>query len=209
MAKKRVIIPVHGIMILPQGYSQVWENILQPPEDWEWSEFWWDNINDHEEKKFKWLPKIPRRIYLEIADHLMDAVKYRFGKKEKAIKKFTAFLETHREADEILILAHSLGSVLSFQTLQQLDPILVSKIRLVTFGSPLTSSFERWWLEVEEKDIYPSIWINLYGDFRDFVGGRKLNFANFNSKNDYFFPVPHKETKYLEKAKNLLHQLFF
>lgn len=207
---KKVIIPVHGIMMYPKGYSQIWKDILQPPPNWDWNEFWWDDINDLSEDKFLWLKnQVLRGIYLFLWDELMDAIRYRFGKKEKAIERLREFLESQKDADEIIVLAHSLGSVLSFDTLQQIDLEVIKKINLITFGSPLTSGFQRWWLEVKNQPIFPKTWINLYGDKRDLIGGRPLKFVNFNPKNNFFFLTSHKEIKYLQAAKSFLFEKYF
>lgn len=208
MARK-IIIPIHGIMMMDRGYSLKWKEVLNPPAEYEWLEYFWDKINDRAEKHAAWMPEPFRFLYLKVVDHLFDAIRYNLqGKKKKAISNLQGFILKNKDADEIIILAHSLGSVLSYEGLSGLPLDVQAKIKLVTFGSPLSSSFERWFLGVKDNPIYPAIWINLYGDWRDFVGGRPLRFSNFDPKNDYFFPVSHDEFQYLKKAKSLIHKLF-
>ena len=208
---KKIIIPVHGMCYELPGYSQDWKNILQPPSGYEWQEFFWDGVNDNiiiDYDKLKGLASIPEKIYIRVFDEFLDVPKYSLGNnKKKAEDLFLKFI-TSQEADEIIILAHSLGSVLTYEALQRLDQSQLDKIKLCTFGCPLTSSFERWFLRVKVTEIKPQRWINLWGT-KDLVGGRPLTIKGFNQKNNFKFNTTHDEIEYLTASKDIIiSQLF-
>jgi pimeloyl-ACP methyl ester carboxylesterase len=216
---KRVVIPIHGIMMDPPGYSVAWKHILNTSPNYIWKEFYWDTLNskawdhlNHVERYLRWLKSgIIKRLCLEIFDHWMDALRYSLEDvKKPAIKLLGDFInEQGKDADEIIILAHSLGSVLAFETLQILPNEITSKIKLISFGTPLSNEFERDALEVSPKAISCNLWVNLHGNWTDMVGGRPLKFSNFDPKNDYALNVSHDDLKYLKAAKDLLTKLIF
>lgn len=211
----KVIIPIHGISMWSSGYSEEWKEALIPPSTYLWKEFWWDKVNDSINKDPSSILKsgrIDKWLIIKLWDHIGDVFRYRFlgNKKEKAKKMLKKFLLQFNDAEEIVILAHSLGSVLIFETLCEMDPGFTKKIKLTTFGSPLTMPFERWFLGVKDKPIYIAKWINLYGTILDVVGGRPLkNFSNFNEKNNFFVKSTHDEIKYLIKGREIIFEQMF
>jgi hypothetical protein len=205
---KKVIIPVHGMCYELLGYSQDWKAILNPSSDYEWQEFFWDGVNDNINIDYDKISKlnIAEKIYVRLFDEFLDVPKYSLANHKKAAEDLLLKFIASQEADEIIILAHSLGSVLSYETLQRLDQSQLDKIKLCTFGCPLTSSFERWFLEVKVTEIKPKVWINLWGT-KDIVGGRPLTIKGFDQKNNYKFNTTHDELEYLTAAKNIISQL--
>lgn len=203
---KKVIIPIHGMCSEIPGYSQEWKDILAPAPEFEWREFFWDFINDDINVDGNLLKGISGdfiSLYLKFFDEFPDVSKYSLAnRKEPAEALLESFL-LNQNADEIIILAHSLGSVLAYETLQKMDQSQLDKIKLCTFGCPLTSSFERWFLDVKVTEIKPQKWINIWGS-KDLVGGRPLTIKGFDQKNNFEVVTKHNELEYLTAAKNII-----
>lgn len=216
----KIVLTVHGMTNEKPGYSRSWYNCLNLPSGWGQGEFYWDTYNDEKWNGLSQLLKVLVKPFFDSlyikAEMYSDVPKYSLGQvKKEAINSLANILEKKiKSGDEIILLAHSLGSVLAYEALCETQKRIGNKldsVKLITFGSPLTSGFERWFLNVSNYKIYPKDWLNASGK-KDIVGGRDLKFSSFDGKKfgiQVWFDVTHSEFEYLaelnknEKFNNL------
>ncbi|OTG81696.1 hypothetical protein [Acinetobacter sp. ANC 4648] len=114
-------------------------------------------------------------------------------------------LESLEEGEEHIIVSHSLGTVIAYNLLQQLDPKFCIQ-RFITLGSPL--AFRMIQCKVIHPIIHPKSlcgdWYNFYSD-DDFLTAFPLIEAPFNfrpairnKKISTFTNMPHKIVGYLQ-----------
>jgi hypothetical protein len=203
-----IIIPVHGVMTMGPGYSQEWISLLgfNPlPKDTQWQEFYYNDLYKKPDDTFK---GINAWFKQKIARYLIDgeeALLYQ-AVRPAAMKRLFNVISAVPQSTKVIILAHSLGSVLAYETLAY-NKLAGENLTLLTFGSPLVNTIERLYLEVRERPCNVSYWQNWSGK-TDPVGGASLHFSNFNPQNQYWYPGGHNEYGYLPALReNLLNLL--
>lgn len=221
-----IVIPIHGMGIKPPGYSQDWLKILNKSKvvktnNIVWKEFTWDHLNDDNVAglqnaidNVKSVPLLFKPLNWIVSSGL-DVLYYRYHKAQKKavwdLRYFVNKIAAEDEEAQIVILAHSLGSALMYDALSDIlknQPSYLNndRITLVTFGSPLTSTFQRLFLMIDVKKIFPKLWVNLSGK-RDPVGGSNMSLPSFNKKNQIWYDVAHHEFQYLESFKDTFWKL--
>ncbi len=167
MARK--IVAIHGIGHAKPGWSELLRLDLGIPES-DWIEFCYDDLM--EENTVNRLVVIATKVYLSHAygpeaaalagiaeEYLDDLLAYFIGQSTRlAIQvRLKGILDTHPDA---LILAHSLGSVVAYETLRNFD---LKAHSLFTLGSPLSKTLVCKFLKVPAKSR-PAVshWFNVW-----------------------------------------------
>lgn len=167
MARK--VVAIHGIGDAQPGWSDPLRLDLGVPQK-DWIEFCYDDLMD--QNLVNRLLVTATKVYLthaygpEVAalagvteEYLDDLIAYFIGQTTRlAIQvRLKGILESHPDA---LILAHSLGSVVAYETLKNYN---LKAHCLLTLGSPLSKAMVRRFLKVSEKSR-PKVkhWLNVW-----------------------------------------------
>ncbi len=167
MARK--IVAIHGIGNAKPGWSELLRLDLGIPES-DWIEFCYDDLMS--QNTVNRLVVIATKVYLTHAygpeaaalagiaeEYLDDLLAYFIGQSTRlAIQvRLKGILDANPDT---LILAHSLGSVVAYETLQNFD---LKAHSLFTLGSPLSKSLVRKFLKVPAKSR-PAVshWFNVW-----------------------------------------------
>lgn len=176
MARK--IVAIHGIGNTKPGWSEFLRLELEIPQE-NWIEFHYDDLLDR--SSFNrlvvsairvLLTRIAGRDAADLAsapkDYINDIVSYFMLKRtRKAIQERLA-KELQANPDAI-ILAHSLGTVVTYETFKNFD---LTAHTLFTFGSPLSKKLLKRFLRVPDfKRPRVKDWFNVWGMF-DPIGGK-------------------------------------
>lgn len=176
MARK--IVAIHGIGNAQPGWSEFLRLELDIPSQ-DWIEFYYEDLLDRSlfNRVVVSLIRlfVTRTAGLEAAalalipkDYLNDIVSYiLMGQTRRAIQnRLKGILEANPDT---IILAHSLGSVVAYETLKAFD---LKAHTLFTFGSPLSKELVKRFLQVPDfKRPKVTNWFNIWGRF-DPIGGR-------------------------------------
>lgn len=209
-------ILIHGIGDHQEGWSdaEFVADILEVPAE-DVLEFYYEDLMEADRKNrwLKFLGKMAAKHYGgplgaiaagKVQDYINDLVVYFFSSKtRRAIQqRLEGFLELHASnGEDVVLLAHSLGSVVAYETLKNREWISNIKPKLVTLGSPLSKK-----LVVRMLDVDPVIpiglieWVNIFNRFDPIAGRVKLECdqnIGFTAKE----PNPHDFDMYIQKVK--------
>lgn len=167
------IILIHGIGDHQPGWSEADEvaKILKVPLD-RITEVTYEDLLEKDKLNWflKWAAKLAATYYAapvggnvinHIQDYLNDIAVYFLRKKtRKAIHN--RLKEVIKEHPGALIVGHSLGSIVAYETLIQMNEWETGNPYFVTLGSPLGRNIVRWQLDVEEELWIPArFWLNI------------------------------------------------
>lgn len=204
MARK--VVAIHGIGNAQPGWSEFLRLELAIPRH-DWVEFCYEDLLDrslfnqvivslirllvtrtagHEMATLALIPK----------DYLNDIVSYfLLISTRKAIRN--RLKETLKANPDAIILAHSLGSVVAYETLKSFD---LKAHTLFTFGSPLSKELVKRFLQVPDLNR-PKVtsWFNIWGRF-DPIGG-KISGLGCRVKDQSRIPNAHDLLVYVHSQK--------
>lgn len=210
---KSVFVTCHGMFAESPGYSSSWIEALGRRQDASFKEFYWETVNDKKEKTFIKLLKtlamlglgggLTQFLYIRL-DELNDVVNYR-SRKKAAIAEHKSFLKNLIDrGHNITVLAHSLGSVLTYETVAEMTLEQQAKITLVTFGSPLCKKLMRKFLGVKDQHLFVKSWFNFTGldDPITIFGSPIEKFSSISRSHNIITRNTHDPLKYLNNMKN-------
>lgn len=211
MARKIVVI--HGIGNTQPGWSEFLRLELGIPQE-DWIEFIYDDLLDR--SLFNRLIVSSIRMMLtrtagaEAADlalaskeYVNDIVSYFLlkGIRKTIQLRLKQVLEKEPNA---IILAHSLGTVVAYETLKNFD---LRTNTLFTFGSPLSKKLVKRFLEVPDfKRPRVKDWFNVWGMF-DPIGG-KVTVLGCKMKDQYRIHNAHDLLVYVHSQKQRILSVY-
>jgi pimeloyl-ACP methyl ester carboxylesterase len=174
----RKIVAIHGIGNNKPGWSDSLRAFLDIPES-DWIEFNYEDLMDK-----TWFHRVvvtATKVYLShtygpeaaalgagTEDYFNDLVSYFVmnGTRLEIAVRLKEILRAHPDA---IILAHSLGSVVAYETLKNFD---LSAHTLITMGSPLSKHLVKRFLRVQNRERPKLVnWYNVWSLF-DPVSGK-------------------------------------
>lgn len=204
MARK--IVAIHGIGNAQPGWSEFLRVDLDIPKK-DWIEFCYDDLL--ERSVANRLIVSATRLYLSHAygpeamalatsaeDYINDIITYfLFQKSRLQIQlRLKTVLKKYPDA---VILSHSLGTVVAYETLKNFD---LKAHTLFTLGSPLSKALVRRFLHVpDSKRPEVKYWFNLWGTF-DPIGG-KIEGLGCRAKEQIKLRVTHDFLGYVHAQK--------
>lgn len=211
MARK--IIAIHGIGNTKPGWSELLRLDLEIPKQ-DWIEFCYDDLMDR-----SFLNRLlvgTTRLYLKHSqhpeketlaqsaeDHVNDVIAY-FASNDTRVEIQIRLKEVLKRYPDAIILAHSLGSVVAYETLKNFD---LKAHALFTLGSPLSKNLVKKFLRVPNF-ARPKIayWFNVYGQF-DPIGGR-IDGLGCRIKDQFRIPNTHDLLGYVQSQRERILRLY-
>lgn len=208
-------ILIHGIGDHQEGWSNaefVADVLEVEPESV--LEFYYEDLMEAD-KKNKWLKflgSMAARYYAggigavvtgKVQDYLNDIFVYFLSTKtRRAIQaRLDRFLVDHAQNQKVVLIAHSLGSVVAYETLKNRDWITGVKPKLITIGSPLSKRVVVRMLDVQlSVPVGLAGWVNIFNRLDPIAG--KVNLEC--DKNESFYAAelnPHDFDLYIQKVK--------
>jgi hypothetical protein len=211
MARK--IVAIHGIGDAQPGWSELPRLDLGIPQE-DWIEFCYDDLMD--KTLFNRLVVTATRAFLSHSygpeaaalasgaeDYVNDIINYFVmkGARLEIQVRLKGILEKHPEA---IILSHSLGTVVAYETLKNFD---LKAHTLFTFGSPLSKFTVKKFLRVPEKSR-PNVinWFNVWSPF-DPVSGQ-IEGLGCKKKDQYKIRNSHNLLKYVHSQKSRILKIY-
>jgi hypothetical protein len=211
MARK--IVAVHGIGKTQPGWSDLLRVDLDIPQE-DWIEFNYDDLMDRSffHKVIVGAAKIylaktygPEAAFIVSGaeEHINDLVSY-FVMNGSRLEIQVRLKGILKENPEAIILGHSLGSVVAYETLKNFD---LKAHTLFTFGSPLSKFTVKKFLRVPEKSR-PNVvnWFNIWSRFDPISG--PVDGLGCEKKDQFRIKNTHNLLKYVDSQKELIVQIY-
>lgn len=209
----RKIVAIHGIGNSQPGWSEFLRLELDIPSQ-DWIEFYYEDLMDRSifNQAVVWFSRmlVTRIASNEVAgltaiskDYLNDIVTYfLLSRSRKTIQlRLKYILEAHPDA---IILAHSLGSVIAYESLKC---FALKAHTLFTLGSPLSKDLVKRLLHVPDfKRPKVTYWFNIWGRF-DPIGGR-IRGLGCKAKEQSEIPNAHDLLVYVHSQKERILILY-
>ena len=208
-------ILIHGIGDHQEGWSnaEFVADILEVPSE-NVLEFYYEDLMeaDRKNKILKFIGRLAAKYYGgplaalaagKVQDFINDVVVYFFSSKtRRAIqKRLDSFLKLHGKGEGVCIIAHSLGSVVAYETLKNRDWLSKVNPKLITLGSPLSKKLVIRMLDVDLSiPIGVTEWVNIFNRF-DPIGGKVALECDKNIGFTAKEPNPHDFDMYIQKIK--------
>jgi hypothetical protein len=211
MARK--IVAIHGIGNAQPGWSESLRLDLDIPKK-DWIEFCYDDLMD--QSTFNRVVVAATKIYLShtcgpeaaalasgAEDYIDDIISY-FLLKEARLEILLRLKKILMENPDTLILAHSLGTVVAYETLKNFN---LKAHTLFTLGSPLSKFIVQKFLKVPDKNR-PNLmnWFNIWSLF-DPISGQVENLG-CNTKDQFCIQNSHNLLKYMDSQKTRILQIY-
>ncbi|MBY0451239.1 MAG: DDHD family phospholipase [Cyanobacteria bacterium] len=211
MARK--IVAIHGIGNIEPGWSESLRVDLDIPAE-DWIEFHYDDLMDR--SFFNRVVVSATKIYLShtygpeaaalasgAEDYINDLISYFVmnGTRLEIQVRLKGILRDHPDA---IILGHSLGSVIAYETLKNFE---LKAHTFFTLGSPLSKFLVKKFLKVPEK-TRPNVtnWFNIWGTF-DPISGR-IDGLGCTVKDQFKIKNSHNLLKYVDSQKARILSLY-
>ncbi len=211
MARK--IVAIHGIGNAEPGWSDLLRMDLDIPQE-DWIEFCYDDLMDRSffhrmvvAAAKVWLARTygPEAAILATGaeGYINDLVSYFVmnGSRLEIQVRLKAILKEHPDS---IILGHSLGSIVAYETLKNFD---LKAHTLFTLGSPLSKFLVKKFLRVPEK-TRPNVihWFNVWSPFDPISG--KIEGLGCNAKDQFKIKNTHNLLKYVDSQKDRIIQIY-
>lgn len=211
MARK--IVAIHGIGDTQPGWSESLRLDLKIPQE-DWIEFYYDDLMDR--SVWNRMMVATTRIYLtrtygpeaatlanEAEEYINDLIAY-FLISNARFAIQTRLKSILTENPDTLILAHSLGTVVAYETLQNFD------LKAHTFfclGSPLSKRIVRQFLKVpEKKRPHVTNWFNIWSPFDPISG--QIQDLGCQKKDQFRITNSHNLLNYVRSQKKRILQSY-
>lgn len=204
MARK--IVAIHGIGNAQPGWSESLRLALDIPSK-DWIEFYYDDLMDR--SFFNRLVVKATRIYLShaygpeattlangMAEYVNDIISY-FMTRDSRLGIQLRLKGLLRENPDVIILSHSLGTVVAYETLKNFG---LKTHTLFTFGSPLSKGLVQKFLQVPDISR-PQVmnWFNIWSLFDPISG--KIEKLGCQAKDQYRIRNTHDFLNYVHTQK--------
>ena len=211
MARK--IVAIHGIGNAEPGWSDLLRVDLDIPQE-DWIEFHYDDLMDR--SFFNRVVVAATKIYLShtygpeaaalaggAEDYINDIISY-FVMNGSRLEIQVRLKGILKENPDAIILAHSLGSVVAYETLKNFD---LKAHTLITLGSPLSKFVVKKFLRVPEK-TRPNVvnWFNVWSLFDPISG--VIDGLGCNKKEQFKIKNTHNLLKYVDSQKERIRQIY-
>jgi hypothetical protein len=211
MARK--IVAIHGIGNAQPGWSENLRLELGIPKV-DWIEFCYDDLMDR--SLFNRLTVMATRLYLGqsgylpfiplatgLEDYLNDIITY-FLMRSSRLKIQVRLKTVLAQNPDAMLLAHSLGSVVAYETLQNFS---LSAFALLTLGSPLSKEIVQRCLRVPEK-CRPLVthWFNVWSPYDPISG--PIDELGCAPQDQYAIKCSHDLWKYTASQKKRILALY-
>jgi len=149
---------------------------------------YWSDIFDEDQKLL--IQKYDRRSWADkwLIKYFGDVIAYHDEKRQKAINRVLNAIKSADKYEKIVIVAHSWGSVISYEALLSLSSDINQKIIFITLGSPLPLYAVKDRLETFRIPPILTAWYNI--TYKNDIVGFPLENLNPAIKDYLLDPLP-------------------